>query len=176
MIGAAPWHWLAPLIVLLVLFLIAAALCFCKFPRTNVPKSQDPRVFLRNVEQVEVISNPNCHLPLDNRTSLRRSELSDSSEMHANEFGPPVEDHSETDLQMSDGDLGFGTRKPGRILPHVAARHRENLTTNGGDNEEQGQELLIIDLNQEDVNTMQELEQDITDTSEDAPMIPADSR
>ncbi len=141
---------------------------------------------MKNVEHIEVISNPNCHdLPLDNTTSLSRSDDpggdSDSCEMQANQFGPPMEDHTEMNLQLQeDGevDLGFGTRKPGQILPHVAERHRENLRPSNGTAEDAGQdeELLVIDLNQEDVKTMLEIEQDITDMSEDAPMIPPDSR
>ena len=147
-------------------------------------KSQDPRFILRNVDQAEVISNPSCHLPLDNTTSLKRSN--DTAEAQngkpaacalVNEFEPPVEDSTETETQLSDGevDLGFGTRNPGKILPHVAERHKENILKKAIGDPEQDEELLVINLNYEDVTTMQELENDITDTSEDAPMIPSPS-
>ena len=148
-------------------------------------KPHDPHMILRNVDQAEVISNPSCHLPLDNTTSLKRSnnsaeaengQLAASCEL-VNEFAPPVADSTETETQLSDGevDLGFGTRNPGRILPHVAERHKENITQKAAGDPEQDEELLVINLNYEDVNTMQELENDITDTAEDAPMIPSPS-
>ena len=176
-----PWHWLAPLIVLLILLLIATGLCFCKFPSTPVPKSsQDPRAMMRNIDQADVIGNPNCpDLPLDNTVMLTGSARGE-----ARQNGDKVEKTycEMTEMPNASGnrseddeiDLGLGTQKPGLVLTHVSDRHKQNLPKYG--NPELDEESLMINLNYDDVNTMNDIDQDITDISEDAPMIPSNKK
>ncbi|XP_072170508.1 uncharacterized protein [Diadema setosum] len=53
-----PWIWFIPVFVVLVLILTVVAICICKWPRRKVPKHVDPRIILKDVQKVEVISNP----------------------------------------------------------------------------------------------------------------------
>ncbi|XP_011664297.1 uncharacterized protein LOC105438315 [Strongylocentrotus purpuratus] len=55
----SPWIWFIPVFIVLVLIVTIVAICICKWPRRRkVPRHVDPRIILKDVNHVEVISNP----------------------------------------------------------------------------------------------------------------------
>lgn len=57
-LSQSPWIWFIPVFVVLILIVTVVAICICKWPHRKYPRNVDPRIILKDVNHVEVISNP----------------------------------------------------------------------------------------------------------------------
>ncbi|XP_022093053.1 uncharacterized protein LOC110980549 isoform X2 [Acanthaster planci] len=170
--SSIPWNWVVPLIVLLVLLLFSIGLaCFCKFGRKKTPRHEDPKVMLHNIDSVEVISNPTC----------------------ATVFVPAGEKVLGAVIEDDEVDLGLGTAAASQTkAPAASAKakvSKDNLVADkegakdaaagspdAFTNPEADISLVAMDLRSGVCREYQnpvEMDHDVSETSESAPMIPS---
>ncbi|XP_038055069.1 uncharacterized protein LOC119727287 [Patiria miniata] len=162
-----PWNWVIPLIVLLVLLLFSIGLaCFCKFGCKRAPRHENPKVMLHNIDSVEVISNPTC----------------------VTVFVPAGETVAGGVIEDDEIDLGLATTATKRPPPSsVRAKNSKSnrVADKGGapsgnpdafTNPEADISLVPMDLRSSTCREYQnpvEMDHDVSETSESAPMIPS---